>query len=121
MRYLFTYDVTGTPNGHKVSVFLEELKEAYGKDYTVQSINIFDKNIKTQKEPWFTAINPNGRIPAIVDHDRGGFAVFETTAILTYLARHYDPEHKFSFPADSDDYSVSEQWLAWNQGGLTAM
>ncbi|KAK4233351.1 hypothetical protein C8A03DRAFT_19566 [Achaetomium macrosporum] len=68
----------GTPNGHKVSVLLEELKEAYGKDYSVQSINIFDNDKKTQKQPWYTALNPKGRIPTIVDHDRRGFAVFET-------------------------------------------
>ncbi|KAL2130984.1 hypothetical protein VTI74DRAFT_5706 [Chaetomium olivicolor] len=111
----------GTPNGHKVSVLLEELKEAYGKNYSVQSIDIFDNDKKTQKQPWYTSLNPNGRIPTIVDHDRGGFAVFETAAILSYLVRHYDPEHKFSFPINSDDYSVSEQWLAWNQGGLTPM
>ncbi|KAI1416558.1 glutathione S-transferase [Hypoxylon sp. FL1857] len=108
----------GTPNGHKISILLEELKEAYGKDYTWQSINIM-KN--TQKEPWFTAINPNGRIPAIVDHDRGDFAVFEGLAILGYLTRHYDPEHKFSFPVDSDDYSVAEQWMAWQHGGVGPM
>ncbi|AEO69742.1 uncharacterized protein THITE_2120464 [Thermothielavioides terrestris NRRL 8126] len=115
---LFT---TGTPNGFKVSILLEELKEAYGKDYSVKSIDIFDNDNKPQKQPWYTALNPNGRIPTIVDHDRGGFAVFETTAILAYLTRHYDPDHKFSFPVDSDDYSVCEQWLAWNHGGLTPM
>ncbi|KAI0839796.1 glutathione S-transferase [Hypoxylon sp. FL0890] len=108
----------GTPNGHKISILLEELKEAYGKDYTWQSINIM-KN--TQKEPWFTAINPNGRIPAIVDHDRGDFAVFEGLAILGYLTRHYDPEYKFSFPVESDDYSVAEQWMAWQHGGVGPM
>jgi len=108
----------GTPNGQKVSILLEELKEAYGKDYTLQSINI-TKN--TQKEPWFTAVCPNGRIPAIVDHDRNGFAVFEGLAILSYLTRHYDPEHRFSFPIDSDDYSICEQWMAWQHGGLGPM
>ncbi|KAK4099822.1 DEAD-domain-containing protein [Parathielavia hyrcaniae] len=108
----------GTPNGVKVSVFLEELKEAYGKPYTVQAVHI-GKN--TQKQPWYTALNPNGRIPTIVDHDRNGFAVFEGIAILNYLARHYDPEHKFSFPVDSDDYSVAEQWTAWQHGGLGPM
>ena len=118
---MLAYDIIGTPNGHKVSVLLEELKEAYGNDYTFQSITIIDSNLKSQKKPWFTAINPNGCIPVIVDHDRGGFAVFETIAILTYLARHYDPKHRFSFPIDSDDYLVGQQWLAWNQGGLTAM
>ncbi|KAL2133792.1 hypothetical protein VTI74DRAFT_1689 [Chaetomium olivicolor] len=108
----------GTPNGAKISILLEELKEAYGKDYTFQSINI-GKN--TQKQPWYTALNPNGRIPTIIDHDRGGFAVFEGLAILNYLTRHYDPEHKFSFPVESDDYSVAEQWMAWQHGGLGPM
>lgn len=64
----------GTPNGWKASIILEELKEAYGKDYTWQGINI-GQNI--QKEPWFTKLGPNGRIPVIVDHDKGGFAVQE--------------------------------------------
>lgn len=49
----------GTPNGHKASILLEELKEAYGKDYVFQSINIME-NI--QKEPWFTKHSPNGRV-----------------------------------------------------------
>ncbi len=53
---------------------LEELKEAYGLDYTVQSIDIM-QNI--QKEDWFTKLGPNGRIPVMVDHDQGGFAVME--------------------------------------------
>lgn len=64
----------GTPNGWKASIILEELKEAYGKDYTWQAINI-SQNI--QKEEWFTKLGPNGRIPVIVDHDKGGFAVQE--------------------------------------------
>ncbi|KAI2610140.1 glutathione S-transferase [Hypoxylon fragiforme] len=67
-------------------------------------------------EPLSFAICPNGRMPVIVDHDRGGFAAFEGLAILSYLTRHYDPEHKFSFPVDSDDYSVAERWMAWQQG-----
>jgi glutathione S-transferase len=97
---------------------LEELKAAYGKDYVWQSINI-SKN--TQKEPWFTAVGANGRIPAIVDHDRGGFAVFEGLAILGYLTRRYDPEHKFSFPVDSNEYDEAEAWMAWQHGGLGPM
>lgn len=107
-----------TPNGYKASILLEELKEAYGLEYTWQSVNIM-KN--TQKEAWFTAINPNGRIPAIVDHDRGGLAVFEGLAILGYLARTYDREHRFSFPVDSDEYAEAEAWLAWQHGGLGPM
>lgn len=64
----------GTPNGWKANIILEELKEAYGKEYTWQGINI-GQNV--QKEPWFTELGPNGRIPVIVDHDQGGFAVQE--------------------------------------------
>ncbi|KAI1116477.1 glutathione S-transferase [Nemania sp. NC0429] len=108
----------GTPNGYKISILLEELKEAYGKDYTWQSVNI-SKN--TQKEPWFVAAGANGRIPAIVDHDRDGFAVFEGLAILGYLTRRYDPEHKFSFPVDSNEYDEAETWMAWQHGGLGPM
>jgi len=107
----------GTPNGHKVSILLEELKAAYGKDYTFQSINIME-NI--QKEPWFTKYCPNGRIPVIIDHDRNDFAVFEGLAILTYMCRHYDPEYKFSFK-DEDEYSSAEQWMSFQHGGVGPM
>jgi len=107
----------GTPNGHKASILLEELKAAYGKDYVFQSINI-GQNI--QKEPWFTAICPNGRIPAIVDHDRNSFPVFEGAAILFYLTRHYDPSFKFSFE-DEDDKSRAEQWISFQHGGVGPM
>jgi glutathione S-transferase len=105
----------GTPNGHKISIFLEELKEAYGKQYTVQSVHIGEN---VQKEPWYTKFSPNGRIPAIVDHDRNDFSVFEGAAILAYLARHYDPKHEFSF--EGDDLSRCEQWIAWQHGGLVS-
>ncbi|KAL5118746.1 hypothetical protein ACEQ8H_003423 [Pleosporales sp. CAS-2024a] len=107
----------GTPNGWKANILLEELKETYGKEYTWQSINI-SQNI--QKEEWFTKLGPNGRIPVIVDHDQGGFAVQEGLAILAYLTRHYDPEHKFSF-TDPLDISRAEQWMAWQHGGLGPM
>jgi glutathione S-transferase len=106
----------GTPNGHKASIILEELKLAYGKEYTYQSINIMEN---VQKEPWFTKFSPNGRIPAIVDHDRNGFSVFEGSAILAYLTRHYDTEYRFSFE-DPDDLSRCEQWVAWQHGGLVS-
>lgn len=107
-----------TPNGYKASILLEELKEAYGLEYTWQGINI-GQNI--QKEPWFTAINPNGRIPAIVDHDNNDLAVFEGNAILGYLSRKYDPENKFSFAVDEDDYTRAESWIGWQHGGLGPM
>jgi len=108
----------GTPNGHKVSIFLEELKAAYGLEYNFQSLS-FAKN--EQKEPWFLEINPNGRIPAIVDHNRGGFKVFESAAILLYLAQHYDKEHKFSFDPSSDEYNEALQWIFFAHGGVGPM
>ncbi|ROW08398.1 hypothetical protein VMCG_03338 [Cytospora schulzeri] len=110
-----------TPNGYKASILLEELKEIYGDKapkVTYQTVNIM-KN--TQKEKWFTDICPNGRIPALVDHDRGGFAVFEGLAILSYLTKHYDPDNVVSFPYDSDDHSVAEQWMSWQHGGVGPM
>lgn len=68
-----------TPNGHKISVLLEEL----GVDYEV---HVIDFNQNEQKSERFLAINPNGRIPAIVDTDNDDFAVFESGAIMIYLA-----------------------------------
>ncbi|OBR03422.1 putative Glutathione s-transferase [Colletotrichum higginsianum IMI 349063] len=108
----------GTPNGYKASIILEELKEAYGLPFVVQSVNIM-QNI--QKEPWFTALNPNGRIPVIVDHDNEQLAVFEGSAILSYLTRRYDTEHRFSFPASDNDYTRAETWIGWQHGGLGPM
>ena len=66
-----------------------------------------------QKEPWFIKLNPNGRIPVLVDRSRNNFAVFETAAILLYLEQHYDKEFKFSFdPAKQpDEYSEMLQWI----------
>ena len=68
-----------TPNGHKVSIALEEM----GLDYRVHHL---DLSALDQKQPAFTAINPNGRIPAVVDTDNDDFVVFESGAILLYLA-----------------------------------
>ena len=66
-----------------------------------------------QKELWFLKLNPNGRIPTIVDHARGDFPVFETAAILLYLQQHYDKENKFGFDMNAvpDDYSEMLQWI----------
>ncbi|GAB4821529.1 hypothetical protein N2152v2_008575 [Parachlorella kessleri] len=75
----------GTPNGWKPSIALEEL----GIQYSVRPIDL-TKN--QQKEDWFLKINPNGRIPAIVDHEAGDLAVWESGAILLYLAEQKDPE-----------------------------
>jgi len=68
-----------TPNGWKASVTLEELE----LPYQVHAINLAQNE---QKEEWYLKLNPNGRIPTIVDRDNDDFAVFESGAILIYLA-----------------------------------
>ncbi|CAE6507723.1 unnamed protein product [Rhizoctonia solani] len=106
-----------SPNGYKVSIFLEELKSAYGLQYTFRNIDIRNNE---QKEPWFLKINPNGRIPALVDPLRNNFIVFESAAIIVYLAQHYDKERKFSYDpvTESDAYSEQLQWIFFTHGGI---
>ncbi|KAF8604249.1 glutathione S-transferase [Ceratobasidium sp. AG-I] len=110
----------GSPNGFKTSIILEELKAAYGFKYEFQGIKMQENE---QKSPWFLKINPNGRIPALVDRSRGNFAVFESAAILLYVAQHYDTENKFSYdPAkDADLYSEQLQWIYFTHGGIGPM
>ncbi len=96
-----------TPNGRKVSIALEEL----GLAYTTHALNL---KAMEQKAPEFLAINPNGRIPALVDD---GFAVFESGAILLYLAEKTGQ----LLPADTQGRSRVIQWLMWQMGGLGPM
>src|SRR5690606_30473337 len=70
-----------------------------------------------QKEPWFLEINPNGRIPAIVDHDEGDFPVFESGAILVYLAE----KAGRLMPSDRKGRSRVLQWLMFQMGGVGPM
>lgn len=99
-----------TPNGHKASVALEEL----GLPYTVHGINLASNE---QKQPWFLAINPNGRIPAIIDREAGDFAVFESGAILIYLAE----KTGRLMPTDAKGRSRVIQWLMFQMGGVGPM
>ena len=99
-----------TPNGWKVSIMLEEI----GLPYEVKQIQL-DK--LEQKEEWFLRINPNGRIPAIVDRDAGDFAVFESGAILIYLAEKTGQ----LLPADPLERSVVLQWLMFQMAGVGPM
>ena len=103
-----------TPNGHKVTLFLEET----GLDYRILPVNI---GAGDQFKPDFLAIAPNNRIPAIVDTEpQGGGApvsVFESGAILLYLA---EKTGRF-LPADLRGRAEVLQWLFWQMGGLGPM
>ncbi len=99
-----------TPNGHKASVMLEEV----GLPYEVHALTLSKME---QKQEWFLKINPNGRIPAIVDRDEGNFPVFESGAILIYLA---EKTGKL-LPADVKGRSTVIQWLMFQMGGIGPM
>lgn len=103
-----------TPNGKKASIMLEEL----GLDYTVHPIDIMAGD---QFKPEFLAINPNNKIPAIVDHDGPGgepITVFESGAILIYLAEKTGSD---LLPAAGPARYAALQWLMWQMGGLGPM
>jgi len=99
-----------TPNGYKASIALEELE----LPYELHWLKLSDGD---QKQPWFLKINPNGRIPAIVDRDAGDFAVFESGAILIYLAE----KTGRLMPTDAKGRSEVIQWLMFQMGGLGPM
>ena len=104
---MLTLYTAATPNGYKVSVALEEM----GLPYEVRKLDLYSGE---QKQPWFLAICPNGRIPAIVDD---GFAVFESGACLLYLAR----KTGLLMPSDPQGMSRVEQWLMFQMGGIGPM
>lgn len=99
-----------TPNGWKASVALEEM----GLDYTAHSVNLMKGE---QKTPEFLAMNPNGRIPVIVDRDEGDHVVFESGAIMIYLA---EKTGQF-LPVSAKEKSKAIQWLMFQMGGVGPM
>jgi GSH-dependent disulfide-bond oxidoreductase len=99
-----------TPNGWKASIMLEET----GLPYAVHPISL---GAGDQKKPEYLAINPNGRIPTIVDRDEGNFAVFESGAILIYLA---EKSGKL-MPRDTKGRSAVIQWVMFQMGGIGPM
>jgi GST-like protein len=102
-----------TPNGHKVTIALEEM----GLAYRIVPVNI---GAGDQFDPGFLAISPNGRMPAIVDPEGPGgepIPVFESGAILQYLGR---KTGQF-YPAEERARVQVDEWLFWQMGGLGPM
>ena len=97
-----------TPNGRKVSIFLEEA----GLEYTTHAIDISKDD---QFAPEFLKISPNNKIPAIVDNDNG-LSLMESGAILLYLANKIG-----RFAPSGDDYWTCVEWVMWQMGGLGPM
>lgn len=99
-----------TPNGWKASITLEEL----ALPYQVRPIALSKLE---QKQDWYLKLNPNGRIPTIVDRDNGDFVVFESGAILIYLAE----KAGRLMPTDSKGRSRVIQWIMFQMGGIGPM
>ncbi|OJT13983.1 Glutathione S-transferase 2 [Trametes pubescens] len=104
---LYTHSVG--PNGWKVAIVLEELGLDYHSVYLA-----FDKG--EQKSPEYTKYNPNGRIPTLIDHKNNDFVVWESGAIITYLAEKYDPEGKISAKG-FEEKMKQLQWLFFQASG----
>ena len=116
-----------TPNGHKVTLLLEELADAGARlDYTIRPVNIGKGD---QFEPGFLAISPNNKMPAIVDHAPAGggapLSVFESGAILLYLAEktgRFLAADPGSNPGQAlRGRTATLEWLFWQMGGLGPM
>ena len=101
---------SATPNGWKATITLEEL----ALPYTLHNVNLSEGE---QRAPAFVALNPNGRIPVIVDREADNFPVFESGAILIYLAEKTGK----MMPADARGRSVVIQWLMFQMGGVGPM
>lgn len=99
-----------TPNGWKVSVVLEEI----GMPYETHHVDIMNG---AQKEDWFLKLCPNGRIPAIVDRDNNNLAIFESGAIMLYLAK----KSGKLIPANEAGESQVIQWLMFQMSGIGPM
>lgn len=102
-----------TPNGVKVTILLELL----GLKYECQRLDI---STNVQKEDWFLKLNPNGRIPTLVDPVTG-ITISETGAIMQYLVDTYDKEHRFSYPAGTKEYYLQLETLFFQMAGIGPM
>jgi GST-like protein len=107
---MIDFYTAATPNGHKISIALEEMQLPY-------NLHEIDFNAEDQKKPDYLEFSPNGKIPTIIDRDESDFAVFESGAILIYLAEKTD---RF-LPSDIKGRSLVMQWLMLQMAGIGPM
>ena len=107
MIHLYT---ASTPNGHKVSCMLEAIEMTY----EIHTVNLGEGD---QRKPEFLKISPNGRIPAIVDTDNDDLSIFESGAIMLYLA---EKSGKL-IPSDIKGRAKVIEWLMFQMGGIGPM
>lgn len=107
MIHLYT---ASTPNGHKVSCMLEAIEMTY----EIHTVNLGEGD---QRKPDFLKISPNGRIPAIVDTDNDNLSIFESGAIMLYLA---EKSGKL-IPSDIKGRAKVIEWLMFQMGGIGPM
>jgi len=108
-KQITLYNHKGGPNGWKVTVLCEELGLTYETIYLD-----FGKN--EHKLPPHIDLNPNGRVPTIIDHKNNDFVLFESNAIMQYLVDTYDTERKLSFDTSDEKYKCL-QWLFFQSSG----
>ncbi|TCD64429.1 Glutathione S-transferase 2 [Steccherinum ochraceum] len=98
------------PNGWKVAYVLNEL----GLEYESKHV---DMSTHEQKGPAFLELNPNGRIPVLVDHKNNDYTIWESAAIMLYLVDKYDKKNKLSVPAADPERHHLYQWLFFQMSG----
>ncbi|CAH6722729.1 putative glutathione S-transferase 1 [[Candida] jaroonii] len=105
--------IANSPNGYKLSIYLELL----GLKHETTSISLHDNE---QKQEWFLKLNPNGRIPTLVDESTNT-TISESAAILMYLADTYDKERKFSYLHGTKEYNKMLELIFFQMSGIGPM
>ncbi|THH21379.1 hypothetical protein EUX98_g8394 [Antrodiella citrinella] len=107
-KHFTLYSYATGPNGWKVTYLLNEL----GLDYETKFLNTKEE----YKSPEYLKLNPNGRLPTLVDHKNNDYTVWESAAILLYLVDKYDTKKKHTVTKDKDKYHIY-QWLFFQMSG----